>query len=76
MHLPPQVLFLHWQVRQYHLVRWHFMVILQRKTCQVGDHFFLRVAPVELFFDRNENAEVTGFTFVQRGQRIKVPKLR
>jgi CubicO group peptidase (beta-lactamase class C family) len=40
------------------------------------DHFFLRVAPVELFFDRNEDAEVTGFTFVQRGERIKVPKLR
>jgi hypothetical protein len=36
----------------------------------------VRVAPVELFFDRNENAEVTGFTFVQRGERIKVPKLR
>jgi hypothetical protein len=40
------------------------------------DHFFLRIAPVEFLFNRDEDAEVTGFTLVQRGQRINAPKLR
>lgn len=40
------------------------------------DHLFLRVAPVELFFERDEDGEVSGFTLVQNGQRINAPKSR
>jgi hypothetical protein len=40
------------------------------------DHLFLRVAPVELFFNRDEDGKVSGFTLVQNGQSIYAPKLR
>lgn len=40
------------------------------------DHLFVRIAPVEFLFNRDEDAEVAGFTLVQRGQRINAPKLR
>jgi hypothetical protein len=39
------------------------------------DHLFLRVAPVELLFERNADGEVSGFTLVQGQQRSNVPKL-
>jgi CubicO group peptidase (beta-lactamase class C family) len=40
------------------------------------DHFFLRVAPVEVFFVRDEAGAVNGLTVVQRGQRTNATKLR
>jgi CubicO group peptidase (beta-lactamase class C family) len=40
------------------------------------DHFFLRVAPVEVFFTRDDGGKVNGLTVVQQGQRTNGPKLR
>jgi CubicO group peptidase (beta-lactamase class C family) len=40
------------------------------------DHFFLRVAPVEVFFMRDAAEKVNGLTVVQQGQRTNGPKLR
>jgi hypothetical protein len=40
------------------------------------DHFFLRVAPVEVFFTRDDAGKVNGLTVVQQGQRTHATKLR
>jgi len=40
------------------------------------DHFFLQVAPLEIFFDRDDNGDVVSLVIVQRGQRQVAPKLR
>jgi hypothetical protein len=40
------------------------------------DHFFLRVAPVEVFFTRDDDGDVTGLTVVQGTQRTNATKLR
>ena len=40
------------------------------------DHLFLRIAPVELFFNRDEGGKVTSFTLAQRGERINAAKVR
>jgi CubicO group peptidase (beta-lactamase class C family) len=40
------------------------------------DHFFLRVAPVEVLFTRDDGGAVNGLTVVQRGQRTNATKVR
>jgi hypothetical protein len=40
------------------------------------DHFFLRVAPVEVLFTRDDDGAVNGLTVVQRGQRTNATKVR
>jgi hypothetical protein len=40
------------------------------------DHFFLRVAPVEVLFTRDDAGLVNGLTVVQQGQRTHAAKLR
>jgi hypothetical protein len=40
------------------------------------DHFFLRVAPVEVLFERNAEGDVIGLTVVQGEQRQNAPKVR
>jgi CubicO group peptidase (beta-lactamase class C family) len=39
------------------------------------DHFFLRVAPVEVLFTRDGDGEVVSLTVVQGGQRTEAPRL-
>jgi len=39
------------------------------------DEFFLRVAPIEVLFERNDAGEVTGLIVVQGGQRQSAPRL-
>ena len=40
-----------------------------------SDHFFLRVAPVEVLFTRDGDGEVVSLTVVQGGQRTEAPRL-
>ena len=40
------------------------------------DHFFLQVAPVEVFFERDDEGDVISLAVVQRGQRQVAPKVR
>lgn len=40
------------------------------------DHFFLRVAPVEIFFERDGEGDVISLAIVQAGQRQSAPKVR
>ena len=40
------------------------------------DHAFLRVAPVEVLFTRDDGDAVNGLTVVQGGQREHAPKIR
>jgi CubicO group peptidase (beta-lactamase class C family) len=39
------------------------------------DHFFLRVAPVEVLFERDDAGAVSGLFIVQNGRRQNAPKL-
>jgi|GEM_PF-6857221 len=40
------------------------------------DHFFLRVAPVEVLFERNDDGEVVSLTIVQPNGRQTAAKER
>jgi CubicO group peptidase (beta-lactamase class C family) len=58
-------------------LRWHHSLFGPAPIFAADrDHLFLRVAPVEVLFTRDDAGDVNGLTQVQGGQRQHAPKVR